>query len=135
MVATFPSQWSFQKTIQQSLPRLDAEWPIMSACCKSGWHRLWKPAETSHCAAHLIQLHTSDRIFSIRSNTMMCTLMQCKFRPNFFHPNVYPSGTVCLSILNEVSSRSCHLKTMLVLIFLFSVHASCSELGAKNSAG
>jgi ubiquitin-conjugating enzyme E2 I len=29
--------------------------------------------------------------------------MQCKFKPNFFHPNVYPSGTVCLSILNEVS--------------------------------
>lgn len=24
-----------------------------------------------------------------------------KFPPNFFHPNVYPSGTVCLSILNE----------------------------------
>ena len=26
---------------------------------------------------------------------------QCKFPPSFFHPNVYPSGTVCLSILNE----------------------------------
>ncbi|KGU01079.1 ubiquitin-conjugating enzyme E2 I [Candida albicans P87] len=24
-----------------------------------------------------------------------------KFRPKFYHPNVYPSGTVCLSILNE----------------------------------
>ena len=30
--------------------------------------------------------------------------LQCKFAPNFFHPNIYPSGTVCLSILNEVSS-------------------------------
>lgn len=28
--------------------------------------------------------------------------VQCKFKQNFFHPNVYPSGTVCLSILNEV---------------------------------
>ncbi len=28
---------------------------------------------------------------------------QCKFPVNFFHQNVYPSGTVCLSILNEVS--------------------------------
>lgn len=27
--------------------------------------------------------------------------LQCRFPPNFFHPNVYPSGTVCLSILNE----------------------------------
>jgi ubiquitin-conjugating enzyme E2 I len=26
---------------------------------------------------------------------------KCKFPPGFYHPNVYPSGTVCLSILNE----------------------------------
>eukprot|EP00923_Selenidium_pygospionis_P028830 GHVN01051566.1.p1 GENE.GHVN01051566.1~~GHVN01051566.1.p1 ORF type:complete len:175 (-),score=22.92 GHVN01051566.1:94-618(-) len=26
---------------------------------------------------------------------------KCKFDPVIFHPNVYPSGTVCLSILNE----------------------------------
>jgi len=27
--------------------------------------------------------------------------MKCKFPAGFYHPNVYPSGTVCLSILNE----------------------------------
>ncbi|KAJ8473569.1 hypothetical protein ONZ45_g10047 [Pleurotus djamor] len=26
---------------------------------------------------------------------------KCKFTPPLFHPNVYPSGTVCLSILDE----------------------------------
>ncbi|KAH7105226.1 ubiquitin-conjugating enzyme9 [Auriculariales sp. MPI-PUGE-AT-0066] len=26
---------------------------------------------------------------------------KCKFSPPLFHPNVYPSGTVCLSILDE----------------------------------
>jgi len=26
---------------------------------------------------------------------------KCKFVPPLFHPNVFPSGTVCLSILNE----------------------------------
>mmetsp|Transcript_47206 Transcript_47206/g.94471 ORF Transcript_47206/g.94471 Transcript_47206/m.94471 type:complete len:167 (-) Transcript_47206:51-551(-) len=26
---------------------------------------------------------------------------RCRFAKGFFHPNVYPSGTVCLSILNE----------------------------------
>merc|ERR1712100_852417 len=26
---------------------------------------------------------------------------KCKFVPPLFHPNVYPSGTVCLSILND----------------------------------
>jgi len=30
---------------------------------------------------------------------------KCKFPQGFFHPNVYPSGTVCLSILNEDSVR------------------------------
>ncbi|EMR09572.1 SUMO-conjugating enzyme ubc9 [Pneumocystis murina B123] len=29
---------------------------------------------------------------------------KCKFTPPLFHPNVYPSGTVCLSILNEEES-------------------------------
>ncbi|KAJ7867531.1 ubiquitin-conjugating enzyme/RWD-like protein [Mycena olivaceomarginata] len=28
----------------------------------------------------------------------------CQFSPPLFHPNVYPSGTVCLSILNEEKS-------------------------------
>ena len=27
--------------------------------------------------------------------------VQCKFTPVLFHPNVYPSGTICLSILSE----------------------------------
>lgn len=29
------------------------------------------------------------------------TYLPGKFTPPLFHPNVYPSGTVCLSILNE----------------------------------
>ena len=31
---------------------------------------------------------------------------KCKFAPGFFHPNVYPSGMVCLSILNATESGS-----------------------------
>lgn len=26
---------------------------------------------------------------------------KCKFEPPLFHPNIYPSGTVCLSLLDE----------------------------------
>ena len=26
---------------------------------------------------------------------------KCKFVPPLYHPNVYPSGTICLSILDE----------------------------------
>jgi ubiquitin-conjugating enzyme E2 I len=29
------------------------------------------------------------------------TYVAGKFSPPLFHPNVYPSGTICLSILNE----------------------------------
>ncbi|KAG0262345.1 E2 SUMO-conjugating protein ubc9 [Actinomortierella ambigua] len=32
---------------------------------------------------------------------LMLTFPEGKFVPPLFHPNVYPSGTVCLSILNE----------------------------------
>jgi ubiquitin-conjugating enzyme E2 I len=37
--------------------------------------------------------------------TQSCVSVQCKFDAGFFHPNVYPSGTVCLSILNEVRAH------------------------------
>lgn len=34
---------------------------------------------------------------------------KCKFPQGFFHPNIYPSGTVCLSILNEdIVSLQCY---------------------------
>ena len=33
-------------------------------------------------------------------NSFFCQ-PKCKFEPPLFHPNVYPSGTVCLSILDE----------------------------------
>lgn len=33
-------------------------------------------------------------------NTFILTVLG-KFEPPLFHPNVYPSGTICLSILDE----------------------------------
>uniref|UniRef100_M1ALH9 Ubiquitin carrier protein n=1 Tax=Solanum tuberosum TaxID=4113 RepID=M1ALH9_SOLTU len=44
---------------------------------------------------------------------------KCKFPPGFFHPNVYPSGTVCLSILNEDSV--CGLYAFFVFVCLLTV--------------
>ena len=32
---------------------------------------------------------------------LFCPTIVGKFVPPLFHPNVYPSGTICLSILNE----------------------------------
>tara|TARA_A100001037_G_scaffold70913_1_gene63464 strand:- start:27 stop:758 length:732 start_codon:yes stop_codon:yes gene_type:complete len=41
---------------------------------------------------------------------------KCKFPEGFYHPNIYPSGTVCLSILNEEEgwSPSITLKQILL---------------------
>ncbi len=50
---------------------------------------------------------------------------KCKFPASFFHPNVYPSGTVCLSILNEDSVWPSNLSLFFVLqVFLchFEIH-------------
>lgn len=35
----------------------------------------------------------------MRNNTLV--MFAGKFEPPLFHPNVYPSGTVCLSLLDE----------------------------------
>jgi ubiquitin-conjugating enzyme E2 I len=43
---------------------------------------------------------------------------KCQFSPVLFHPNIYPSGTVCLSILNEEKDwrPSITIKQMLLSI-------------------
>ena len=45
----------------------------------------------------------ADGCDSLYRESLKGVAVQCKFKQNFFHPNVYPSGTVCLSILNEVT--------------------------------
>lgn len=42
----------------------------------------------------------SDESFDIKGNIIIVWIAG-RFVPPLFHPNVYPSGTVCLSILNE----------------------------------
>ena len=46
---------------------------------------------------------------------------RCVFRPILPHPNVYPSGTICLSILNEEEDwkPSIDVKTILKGVFKF----------------
>ncbi|KAL7677723.1 hypothetical protein ACOME3_003960 [Neoechinorhynchus agilis] len=43
----------------------------------------------------------SFRLFMSFKDDFPSTPPKCKFDPPLFHPNVYPSGTVCLSILDE----------------------------------
>lgn len=48
---------------------------------------------------------------------------KCKFPQGFFHPNVYPSGTVCLSILNEdsVSAEVYYLLYVQIILLLMAL--------------
>uniref|UniRef100_A0A0K0F9Q4 SUMO-conjugating enzyme UBC9 n=2 Tax=Strongyloides TaxID=6247 RepID=A0A0K0F9Q4_STRVS len=41
---------------------------------------------------------------------------KCKFDPPIFHPNIYPSGTVCLSLLDERKDWNCRLTISEILL-------------------
>ena len=41
---------------------------------------------------------------------------KCQFVPPLFHPNIYPSGTVCLSILSEDKDWKASLTVKQILI-------------------
>ncbi|XP_064938970.1 SUMO-conjugating enzyme SCE1 isoform X2 [Musa acuminata AAA Group] len=71
---------------------------------------------------------------------------KCRFPQGFFHPNVYPSGTVCLSILNE-DNVICTLllphfigaalpsETVLLTRSLSSAGVETSHNGETNTSG
>jgi len=42
---------------------------------------------------------------------------KCKFTDVLFHPNIYPSGAVCLSILNEEEDWKPSLSIVDVIFF------------------
>ena len=60
----------------------------------------------NYFACHLLQTEWEGGYFPLTmhfSEDYPSKPPKCKFPQGFFHPNVYPSGTVCLSILNEDS--------------------------------
>lgn len=66
-----------------ALTLLFAEYPTKPPKCKSTARSTRRDA-TRHDQTHSLTIPSTG-----------------KFVPPLFHPNVYPSGTVCLSILNE----------------------------------
>lgn len=52
----------------------------------------------THCL-NKQNVHFTQSLNMSGSNVVCC--VSGKFEPPLFHPNVYPSGTVCLSILEE----------------------------------
>lgn len=53
----------------------------------------------------------------------------CKFTPTLFHPNIFPSGSVCLSILNEDKDwkPSIAIKQILIGIQDLLIHPNPSD--------
>ena len=56
---------------------------------------------------------------------------KCKFDPPLFHPNVYPSGTVCLSILDEEKDWR---PSITIKQILMGIHILLSEPNEKDPA-
>ena len=63
------------------------------------------PSKPPKCARKsALRMHRSLRILHLlacRRRPLSSSPRRCKFTPVIFHPNIYPSGTVCLSILQE----------------------------------
>lgn len=58
--------------------------------------------------------HMANHSYTQEAVKMSCHVVQCRFPQGFFHPNIYPSGTVCLSILNEVSNAKASVVVRLI---------------------
>jgi ubiquitin-conjugating enzyme E2 I len=56
------------------------------------------PAKPPKVCCHATTRMVVSHAFTHRNIYYM---LQCSFDKGFYHPNIYPSGTVCLSILNE----------------------------------
>lgn len=64
-------------------------------------HMTSKPA----CLIALHKTHIRSMVIHTCFAHCVSHAVQCRFPAGFFHPNVYPSGQVCLSIINEVRAQ------------------------------
>ncbi|CAF0958914.1 unnamed protein product [Didymodactylos carnosus] len=59
---------------------------------------------------------------------------KCKFEPPLFHPNVYPSGTVCLSLLDEEKGNCFGLPAITIKQILLGIQELLNEPNCKDPA-
>ena len=65
--------------------------------------------------------------------TIVFYLQTGKFEPPLFHPNVYPSGTVCLSLLDEEKDWRPAVTIKQVTKFLDILSVLCADLAMSNN--
>lgn len=60
---------------------------------------------------------------------------KCKLPQGFFHPNIYPSGTVCLSILNEDGDWRPAISVKQILVGIQDLFDQPNELDPAQTEG
>lgn len=72
--------------------------------CLTFWNGLFRYQQNIQVNRLNVRRYALLSLFSILLGVLICRcfcISLGQFVPPLFHPNVYPSGTVCLSILNE----------------------------------
>jgi ubiquitin-conjugating enzyme E2 I len=75
-------------------------------CCIPGKKGVSQSVVALHASCCIISLQTpweggNYKLRMLFKDEYPSIPPKCKFEPPLFHPNVYPSGTVCLSLLDE----------------------------------
>lgn len=99
----------FQSKAPQAEHRISCRPPGRGDCISSRWRfqKVRRALVTARCltAMQITPPNLQNvSLLSARYISMYSIACTGKFTPPLFHPNVYPSGTVCLSILDEEKS-------------------------------
>jgi len=101
-------------TLLASLPNL---WPTTMALltCSSGSARSQDPKALSGRAESTYSPWTLPQTTQWGISLIYSRPPKCVFKPVLPHPNIYPSGTVCLSILNDEEDWKPHITVRQIL--------------------
>lgn len=92
-------------SLESGLMFVDYKFSVMSQCAFAGNSKT-DYLQLAYGAGHhlLLQTDWEGGFYPLSlqfSESYPTKPPKCNFPPGFFHPNVYKSGTVCLSIINE----------------------------------
>lgn len=85
----------YHSLYRHAKPTIDYGFELLGILLALYWQNKW--AIFKHQPPFIISLYFTHDLF-VKYGSVCCA---GKFDPPIFHPNVYPSGTVCLSLLDE----------------------------------
>ena len=122
----FANYW-FQGFVARPIQNPDATLNLMIWECKIPGKKgvsVWRNVHAKLCKliCWLLQTLWEGGLYNLRmyfKDDYPSTPPKCKFEPPLFHPNVYPSGTVCLSLLDEEKDWKPAVTIKQVCVFFF----------------